>query len=188
MENIVCRAMTVEDLHTSMLDSFVRRQEITRVYCTSKWQKGLREKTLRKPKIEDWPAEGKEKFVRNWFIHSVHLRQYYPGPPLTFGAFAGGQVMGFAYWDVRSTKEDERAILYRMFVSQGCRRQGLGRQLFALCAQAAREAGAKKLYVSAEYAVETVDFYRAMGCVDAAIDLRRELHSPKTDIALEYIL
>jgi hypothetical protein len=31
MENIVCRAMCVEDLHVHMMDEFDRRQEITHV-------------------------------------------------------------------------------------------------------------------------------------------------------------
>ena len=188
METIACRAMTTEDLHVHMLDCFDRTQEITHVYRKRLLLPGYRIVKLRKPKMEDWPAEGKEKFVRNWFIHSVHMRQYYPGQPLTFGAFSDGQVRGFAFWDLHNGKEEGYAILYRLFISKELRRQGLGKQLFLLCAEAARAAGAQTLYISAEYAVETIAFYRALGCVDSKIDLRREMHSPKTDLPLEYKL
>ena len=188
METIVCRAMTTEDLHVHMMDSFDRTQEITHVYRRRRPLPGYRIAALRKPKIEDWPAEGKEIFIRNWFIRSVHMRQLYPGQPLTFGAFSEGQVRGFAFWDMHNGKAEGYAILYRLFVSKELRRQGLGAQLFLLCAEAAKAAGAQTLYISAEYAVETIAFYRALGCVDAKIDLRREMHSPKTDIPLEYKL
>ena len=57
--------------------------------------------------------------------------------------------------------------LSSLHVSQELRGQGIGRRLFALAREFAREQGALKLYISAHSAVETQAFYRAMGCTEA---------------------
>lgn len=61
MEDIVVRAMRAEDLHIHMMDDFDRHQEITRIM-----RKNGRVKKLRKPRVEDWSAEGKAAFVKNF--------------------------------------------------------------------------------------------------------------------------
>jgi len=188
MQEITCRAMTVDDLHVHMMDDFDRHQEITHVM-----RKNGRVKKLRKPRVEDWPAEGKTGFVRN-FIYHVYVRQFFGGEPKVFAAFRDGQVVGFAYWrcienqKLKRGKAKDFAILDRLFVSRECRRMGLGRQLFELCAQAARAEGAPMLYISTEPAVETQAFYRSVGCVKTRTDLGPVMRAPKHDIPLEYAL
>ncbi|MCL1951591.1 MAG: GNAT family N-acetyltransferase [Oscillospiraceae bacterium] len=181
MEEIIVRAMRPEDLHVHMMDDFERHQEITHIL-----RKNGRVKKLRKPRVEDWPAEGKTKFIQGWFIQKVYLRQYYLGEPQVFAAFRGDQVVGFAIWgrDKIWAEEQGYAVLLRLFVSAECRRMGLGRQLFNLCAEAARAEGARKLFISAEPAVETQEFYRSMGCVIA----KKRLFGPKEDIPLDFTL
>jgi len=191
MEEIVVRAMQVEDLHIHMMDEFDRHQEIT-----YEMRKNGRVKKLRGPRVEDWDARN-QGFVRT-FIYHVYIRQFYGGEPTVFAAFRGGQVAGFAVWryianDPRYLKakkggEQDCAILDSLFVSRESRRMGLGRQLFGLCAAAARAEGARMLYISAEPAVETQAFYRSVGCVPTKTDLGRVTRSPKRDIPLEYSL
>jgi len=183
-ESLACRAMTVEDLHTGMMDSFSRYQEIKQVYRKRRILPGHRIVKLRRSKIDNWSAEEKTVFIRNWFIHHVFLRQYYPGQPRVFAAFRGNQVAAFAVWDLYWGKEQGYAVLLRLFVSRECRRMGFGRQLFELCADAARAEGAQKLFISAEPPVETQDFYRSLGCTAA----KKRLYGPKNDLPLEYKL
>ena len=57
--------------------------------------------------------------------------------------------------------------LSSLHVSQELRGRGIGRRLFKLAREFAREQGAQKLYISAHSAVETQAFYRAMGCTEA---------------------
>jgi len=172
--------MTVEDLHTGMMDSFDRSQEITRVV-----RKNGRVKKLRKPRFEvNWSTEGKAKFIQDWFIHHACIRQYYPGEPLIFAAFQGNQVAAFAAWKMFWGKENEYAVLLRLYVSREYRRMGLGRELFMLCAEAARSKGAQKLFISAASPVETQDFYRRLSCTVA----KKRIFGPKKDIPLEYSL
>jgi len=181
MEQITCRAMLTQDIHTHMMDDFNRHQVITHVM-----RKNGRVKKLRKPRVEDWPFEDKTRFIKGFFIQKVYMRQYYPGEPFIFAAFRGNQVAAFAIWDHYWGKEKDEgyAVLMRLFVSLECRRMGFGRRLFDLCAEAARAEGAQKLFISAEPAVETQRFYQSMGCVAA----KKRLFGPKTDIPLEYSL
>ena len=190
MQEITCRAMAVDDLHIHMMDSFDRHQEITHIL-----RKNGRVRKLRKPRVEDWPV--KTGFIQT-FICNVCLRQYFGGEPKVFAAFRGDQVVGFAYWrhmekdpeylKAKKGKEGNYAMLDNLFVSRDCRRMGLGRQLFNLCAQAARAEGARMLYINTEPAVETQAFYRSAGCVKSKVDLGRVTRARKHDIPLEYAL
>jgi len=180
--DIVCRAMAVDDLHTHMMDDYDEYQEITHEVRRRKLWRGYRAKKLRKPKTRR-TSDGGKNTVRLYFIPLVHLRQYHPGEPLVFAAFRGGQVKAFAVWDLYIGREKGYAVLLRLFVSRDCRRMGLGRQLFNLCAEAARAEGAQTLFISTNPAVETQEFYKSMGCTTA-----KKHNGPKHDIPLEYSL
>jgi len=189
MQDIVVRAMTVEDLHVHMMDAFDRHQEIARVM-----RKNGRMKKLRKPRVENMSGGEKEGFIKHLFIPNAYIRQFYPDYPMVFAAFRGGQVVGFAKWrwirdqKLKRGKAKDFAILDLLFVSQECRRMGLGRQLFDLCAQAAKAEGARVMYISTNPAVETQAFYKSLGCVRSRTDLGRVTRAPKHDIPLEYLL
>ena len=145
MEPIVVRAMKVDDLHTHMMDEFNRYQEITHIL-----RKNGRTKKLRRPRVEDWTAGFTKGSISN-FIYHVYFRQYFGGEPKVSAAFRGDQVVGFAHWrfmedlKLKRSKQTTYAILDRLFVSQDCRRMGLGKQLFGLCARAAKAEGASML-------------------------------------------
>ena len=57
--------------------------------------------------------------------------------------------------------------LSSIHVSEDMRGRGIGRELFRIAKNWAKQHGAKKLYISAHSAVESQAFYRAMGCVEA---------------------
>jgi predicted N-acetyltransferase YhbS len=59
---------------------------------------------------------------------------------------------------------DQMQLAY-LYVSRTHRGRGVGVQLFEAAVSAAREAGAKALYVSATPTENTVDFYLNRGCV-----------------------
>jgi len=186
---ITVRAMAVEDLHIHMMDDFNRFQEITQIV-----RKNGRVKRLRRPRVENMSGGEKEGFIKHLFIPAAYIRQFYPGHPPVFAAFWDGQVVGFAKWrwikdqKLKKSKEKDFAILDLLFVSRECRRLGLGRQLFDLCAQAAKAEGAPVLYISTNPSVETQAFYKSMGCVKSKTDLGRVTRAPKHDIPLEYTL
>ena len=188
MEGIVVRAMIVEDLHVHMMDGFDRHQEITHII-----RKNGRVKKLRKPRVEDWADEFRKGFIRD-FIYHVYIQQYFGGQPTVFAAFRGGQVVGFAKWRVvkdlklKYGKEKNYTILDNLFISRDCRRMGLGRQLFELCAEAAKAEGTRVMYISTNPSVETQAFYRSVGCAKTKTDLGPVMRASKHDIPLEYTL
>jgi GNAT superfamily N-acetyltransferase len=61
-------------------------------------------------------------------------------------------------------KHREQLQLKFLHVSSGYRDQGLGRRLFEMAREKAREWGARRLYVSATPSEHTINFYRRRGC------------------------
>ena len=84
------------------------------------------------------------------------------------GAFFLEQLKGFV--SVESAlfgRNKEYLDLSSIHVSEDMRGRGIGRELFRIAKNWAKQHGAKKLYISAHSAVESQAFYRAMGCVEA---------------------
>jgi GNAT superfamily N-acetyltransferase len=183
---IECRAMRREDLHVHMMDRFEFYREITR-----QARKSGRVVKLRRPKVELTGADDGADFIKYWFISSVAVQEFYHGSDDTFAAFAGGQVLGFAVLRDRPLgKEKDIAQLLRMFMSLDCRRMGLGKRLFKLCAETARAAGMRRLVVNTDRSVESQAFYRAVGCAPMGKDeaLPKEIRAGKRDILMEFTL
>ena len=84
------------------------------------------------------------------------------------GAFFLEQLKGFV--SVESAlfgRNKEYLDLSSIHASEDMRGRGIGRELFRIAKNWAKQHGAKKLYISAHSAVESQAFYRAMGCVEA---------------------
>ncbi len=83
-----------------------------------------------------------------------------------YGAFDGGRLVGVAVLDtIFIGPERDQLQLKLLHVSDGYRKQGLGRLLFEQAAEGARALGAKRLYVSATPSENTIHFYQHRGCV-----------------------
>lgn len=84
------------------------------------------------------------------------------------GAFRDGALCGFASLENHPFGPDKEYLqLSNLHVSNESRGRGIGRKLFFLSCDAARERGAAKLYLSSHSAQETQKFYRSVGCVEA---------------------
>jgi N-acetylglutamate synthase-like GNAT family acetyltransferase len=68
------------------------------------------------------------------------------------------------------------------------RDKGIGKVLFQMASNWAREKGAKKLYISANSSVETQGFYRSLGCVEAMEYNQAHVDREPYDCQLEYVL
>ena len=85
------------------------------------------------------------------------------------GAFEGTELVGAVVLEnKRIGKRKDQLQLKFLHVSRPCRNNGLGTQLFERAKAAARERGAKRLYVSATPSENTVNFYLRLGCEIAA--------------------
>ena len=106
-----------------------------------------------------------------------------------FGAFVDGQLKGFSSVNGRLIgSQSQYAVLEEMHVSLDIRRMGLGKKLFGMAAEFARGLGAKKLYISAMSAQESMAFYHSLGCTEALEYHQYHVDKEPCDCQMEYAL
>jgi GNAT superfamily N-acetyltransferase len=122
--------------------------------------------------------------------HLRHLVETVVGDGLAVGAFDHRQKMiGFVAVGRDFFGETARYVLLdQLFITREARGKGLGRKLFEAAAEGARQWGAEKLYICAGSAEETIAFYRALGCKEAAEVNRALFDGDPRDLQLEFVL
>jgi len=82
-----------------------------------------------------------------------------------YGLFDNDQLIGIAILESKfiGSKKDQLQLKF-LHVSQTYRGQGLGKRLFELARDKAKEKGAQRLYISATPSEHTINFYRSLGC------------------------
>ena len=84
------------------------------------------------------------------------------------GAFEDGKLKGFVSVESEYFGSRKQYLeLSSMHTSEDMRGRGIGKTLFGIAKQWAKEHGAEKLYISGHSSVESQAFYKAMGCVEA---------------------
>ncbi|HEX2998136.1 MAG TPA: GNAT family N-acetyltransferase [Anaerolineales bacterium] len=104
-----------------------------------------------------------------------------------WGAFENETLIGVAVLESKWIGLKQNMLQMKfLHVSRDCRGQGLGKKLFDLAVEKAKELGAKKLYISATPSEHTVNYYMRLGCV-LATEIDPELFALEPeDIHLEY--
>ena len=160
------------------LDDFVRHQTVTE--C---WRKIDNEWKL-VPNVfeENWSQE-KCREIAEEVVHNISLDQ------TGFGAFDGERLIGFATVSHRIFGVTAKYVQLVCFqVSEEYRRQGIGRKLFSMVCEEARQLCADKLYISAHSSKESQAAYRALGCTPAE-EINEELAAEEPfDVQMEYRL
>ena len=177
IHKIEYRWLTAEELTPGLLDHFDRYQEVRRVWRDVDGVLTL----IENPFQENWGEKEKKALIKSYFPEML------ANGGCVVAAYYKGEVIAFAGMDGRQFgSEGQYLCLKTLHVSYGYRELGIGTHLFRLCAEAARQRGAKKLYISGHSAEETQAFYKAMGCIPAAeVDAEQQLREP-CDIQLEY--
>lgn len=133
-------------------------------------------------------------FTEEWDLErcreiAADLEQHMEKDQTAFGVFDSEDLIGFItishnfFGDMAKYAE-----LVCFQISEPYRNMGLGRSLFYMACEEARELGAEKLYISAHSSRETQEAYRAFGCVPAKeINLQLAEEEPY-DVPLEYSL
>lgn len=106
-----------------------------------------------------------------------------------YGAFEDGSLIGAAVLESRFIgRAGDMLQLKFLHVGRGHRGMGLGRKLFDLASERARELGARRLYISATPSQNTVEFYLHLGCrVTSEVD-RKLFEMEPDDIHLECVI
>lgn len=121
--------------------------------------------------------------------HLDHFKKTIRSGGKSFGCFDDDLLVGYATIEAEVFGHKERYVLLdQLFVSDRFRNRGIGRELFALCAEQAELFGAEKIYLCAGSSEDTIAFYRRLGCGTAAeIDPELSNNDPN-DMQLEYDL
>jgi predicted N-acetyltransferase YhbS len=83
-----------------------------------------------------------------------------------YGLFDQEKLIGFSVLESKFIgRAKDQLQLKSLHVSRPYRKHGLGRRLFESTMIEARARGAKRLYISAMYSENTINFYLRLGCV-----------------------
>lgn len=171
-------SLTQGDLPPDALKDFQRYQVTRQVKYLEQGEYQIKDDYF----VDEWTAAQKLCAVQD-------LRHCLAEGGFVAGAIAAGALVGFANVEnlLLGSRKQYLELRY-IHVSREYRGQGLGRRLFCLCCEGARQRGAEKLYIGAHPAVETQAFYAALGCVPAAEVVPGILAAEPLDIQLEYTL
>ena len=167
-----------DEINIELFKHFTRHQEVTRCWrrVANKWV--IKNIAF----VDDWNEDDYKLLVSC-------LKNNVSTGGVLFGAFSDGALKGFA--SVRGKwlgSKGEYLDLSSIHVSEDMRGKGIGKKMFELVTDWAREQGASKLYISSHSAVESQAFYKAMGCVEAVEYDRVHVEEEPFDCQLEYIL
>ncbi|MYL65143.1 GNAT family N-acetyltransferase [Bacillus hwajinpoensis] len=166
------------DFEDSILDTFERKQETTKVLVVE--SNSLNEKEDRF--VDDWTIERKREIVN-------HFKSTIASGGAVIVAEQGSKVLGFAVIEAKTFGERStyRELSY-IHTSLPYRGMGIGRRLFVKAKEVAKQLGVEKLYIGAHPSVETQRFYKSMGCMIAK-EMNCEIYERETrDIQLEITL
>lgn len=172
------RKIDIDELNTELFANFERRQEV--VDC---WRRVDGQWVIKAdPFVDDWSEEEYGELVG-------YLKNTINTGGVVLGGFHENVLKGFCSVEGELFGVNlEYLDLSSIHVSNDMRGHGIGRILFSMASDWAREKGAKKIYLSAHSAVETQAFYKSVGCVEAVEYNETHVEMEPFDCQLEYVL
>ncbi len=165
-------------LTDDLFDDFDRHQEVTKVYRAKDGKWLIVDDVF----TEEWDNIKKLQLTE-------YIRTLIEQKAIFYGAFSGKKLVGITgVINGLFGSAKQYAKLAMIYVSASEMGKGIGKELFMLAASSAESMGAKKLYITGHSAVETQDFYRAMGCVETMEYDPKYLQNEPKSVHLEYDL
>ena len=177
MENIIFKELKAEDIKNDLLDNFNRYQEIKRCYRYENGNWIIKDNVY----VEDWDKNRKDhKTVK--FKNILNNNSGY-----IFGAFDNNALIGYAVLFNKIFGSIGQYIqLFSLQISFGYRNKVIGKKLFRLCTEKAKNIGLNKIYISANSSEETIKFYLGIGCKDAMEINKEQAEEEPFDRQMEY--
>lgn len=167
-----------EKINPEMFADFHRHQVVTRCHrkINGEWV------IIDTPFVEDW-GEKEFEYLAECLKNTVRTGG------VVIGAFDGSKLAGFASAESTFFGSREQYLeLSSIHVTEEERGKGIGKKLFRLICEWAREQGAERLYISAHSSVESQCFYKKMGCTEAEEYSSAHVEKEPFDCQLEYQL
>lgn len=176
--NLKIVRLDLTNFNENSLDNFILEQHVT--HC---WRKINGEyKLLPVCYTETWDISERRKTAQK--IISALRRG-----ATSIAAVIDDLIIGFALLSNRFYgKENQYVDLEEFYVSEPFRRNGIGKTLFEKICLKAKNLGAKKLYISAHSAEESIAAYKKYGCVTAQEPDAAHIEKEPFDLQLEYDL
>lgn len=172
------RHLELQEVTDDILKDFIRYHEVTTI-C---YMDGGEIKTRENPFTEDWDADEKLGIIQE-------MREAITSGGVLIGAFDNRRLIGFGSVDGMDLgDEGEYRQMHLLYVSCDYQGYGLGKNLFKMCADYTKNIGKDKLYVSSHCSLETVSFYRGMGCQKTTWIYEKQVELEPYDIQLECVL
>lgn len=168
-------AISAETLSPAALDDYERHQDVLEIWKCVDGEWRLIPMTL----TFDWSPERRREVVQE-------ILETLRSGGKAFGAYDGDRLVGFSLLSMKPFGSRRQYTALKLLqISAGHRRHGIGRRLFSMAAEAARNAGFEKLYISANCSKESQTAYRRYGCTYAQeIDEAQAAREP-LDVQME---
>jgi GNAT superfamily N-acetyltransferase len=177
LENIIFTELKIEDIKNNLLENFNRYQEIKKCYRYENGNWIIKDNVY----VENWDKNRKDNKVVK-FSNILNTSSGY-----IFGAFDNNILIGYAVLFNKIFGSIGQYIqLFSLQVSFDYRKKGIGKKLFGLCVEKAKNIGVKKLYISANSSEETIKFYLSIGCKDVMEINKEQAEEEPFDRQMEY--
>ncbi len=178
LQNLQIVTLSTSNFNEKSLDNFILKQRVTN--C---WRKI--DGTYQLMPVcytEDWNLSERKNMAQK-IISAIHCNA------TAIAAFIDNSVVGFALLSNYLFGKDKKYIdLVEFYVSEHFRRNGIGKLLFDKICLKAKRLGAKKLYISAHSAEESIAAYKKFGCTFAKEPDAAHTEKEPFDLQLEYDL
>ena len=179
MDAITYSLLTEKNFNENSLDDFLRHQEVK-----ERWRKNSNNEYVLMPEdhVYSWDLN-QRRDVAHKILKTI------TGKGFAYGAFLEGKVIGYILISNElSGSNHQYTDLLLFHISEPYRGHGIGKALFKLACETARNNGAKKFYISANSSKESQAAYRKLGCVEAMEINEEQVKREPEDVQMEYTL
>lgn len=186
--NIIYRELDAGEISASLFQTFIRRQVVNLCYrhpdaTASDPGKAAGWVVRPDPFVDDWTDDDHTRVAAD-------LLRIANAGGLAYGAFVPAEsnadrLVGFVSVEPEIFGERRYMDLSHLHVSEDMRGRGIGGKLLEYAKLWAAKQGALRLYISAHSALESQNFYRRRGCVDAVEPQDEHIADEPFDCQLE---
>ena len=176
----ITKELTLNDLSPDLLHYFNRFQEVRRCWRKENDKWVLKDISF----IEQWDENQKKEVVTIDFANCLN------SGGVVWGVFNDRNEL-IAFASLLSDffgSENQYLQLMQIHVSCEYRNKGIGKELFKVSTDKARQWGAKKLYISTHSSEESQFFYENVGCIDAEEINKQLAEYEPYDRQMEFVL
>lgn len=168
-------SLEANEICRELFRDFIRHQVVTKCRRRENGEWVIKDA----PFIDDW-TEADYKILISCLKNTIKTGG------IVYAAFYEGKLKGFVSVESLLFGGEQKYMdLSSIHVSEDLRNLGIGKSLFLLAKEWARKKGANKLYISSHSAVESQNFYKKMGCVEAQVYNKQHIEAEPYDCQLE---